>query len=85
MSTTVTIVAKQTNVSIVAKQTNVSVSPSVRTQVNIAMRGTRGLSAYEVAVQKGFVGTEEEWLESLNGDTSSFNTDLALLYQIAKS
>lgn len=25
----------------------------------------RGLSAYEIAVQHGFVGTEEEWLESL--------------------
>lgn len=29
--------------------------------------GTRGYSAYEVAVQNGFVGTEEEWLESLVG------------------
>lgn len=28
---------------------------------------TRGYSAYEVAVQNGFVGTEEEWLESLVG------------------
>lgn len=27
-----------------------------------------GYSAYEVAVQNGFVGTEEEWLESLKGE-----------------
>lgn len=27
-----------------------------------------GLSAYEVAMQKGFVGTEAEWLASLKGD-----------------
>jgi hypothetical protein len=27
--------------------------------------GENGLSAYEVAVQKGFKGTEEEWLISL--------------------
>jgi hypothetical protein len=27
--------------------------------------GSDGLSAYEVAVENGFVGTEEEWLESL--------------------
>lgn len=27
-----------------------------------------GLSAYEVAVKNGFVGTEEEWLESLKGE-----------------
>lgn len=29
--------------------------------------GPRGYSAYEIAVQEGFVGTEEEWLESLRG------------------
>lgn len=27
----------------------------------------RGYSAYEVAVRNGFEGTEEEWLQSLNG------------------
>jgi hypothetical protein len=27
--------------------------------------GANGLSAYEIAVANGFVGTEEEWLESL--------------------
>lgn len=29
--------------------------------------GPAGKSAYEVAVEEGFVGTEEEWLESLQG------------------
>ena len=29
--------------------------------------GTNGKSAYEIAVDNGFVGTETEWLESLNG------------------
>lgn len=29
--------------------------------------GERGYSAYEIAVQNGFIGTEEEWLESLVG------------------
>lgn len=29
--------------------------------------GSRGKSAYEIAVANGFVGTEAEWLESLNG------------------
>lgn len=31
------------------------------------LTGPRGYSAYEIAVQNGFVGTEEEWLESLVG------------------
>lgn len=30
--------------------------------------GLRGLSAYEIAVNNGFVGTEGEWLESLHGE-----------------
>lgn len=31
-------------------------------------KGKDGLSAYEVAVNEGFEGTEAEWLESLKGD-----------------
>ena len=31
--------------------------------------GPDGLSAYEVAVENGFVGTEQEWLDSLVGPT----------------
>lgn len=30
--------------------------------------GTRGYSAYEVAVLNGYTGTEEEWLASLQGE-----------------
>lgn len=30
--------------------------------------GENGASAYEVAVQNGFEGTEEEWLKSLKGE-----------------
>ena len=30
--------------------------------------GENGLSAYEIAVEHGFTGTEEEWLESLRGE-----------------
>ena len=30
-------------------------------------KGDPGKSAYEIAVEQGFVGTEEEWLESLRG------------------
>lgn len=34
---------------------------------NLSNEVLRGFSAYEVAVQLGFEGSEEEWLESLNG------------------
>lgn len=29
-------------------------------------KGERGYSAYEIAVQQGFIGTEEEWIASLH-------------------
>ena len=32
-----------------------------------AEKGLDGKSAYEIAVEHGYVGTEEEWLESLKG------------------
>ena len=32
------------------------------------VKGDEGKSAYEVAVDEGYSGTEEEWLESLKGD-----------------
>ena len=31
--------------------------------------GLQGKSAYEIAVENGFQGTEQEWLESLKGET----------------
>lgn len=34
------------------------------------MKGESGASAYEIAVEHGFVGTEEEWLESLKANVS---------------
>lgn len=34
------------------------------------IRNNQGLSAYEIAVQNGFVGTAEEWLESLKGKSA---------------
>lgn len=36
---------------------------------NIGYKGERGYSAYEIAVQNGFVGTEEEWLEQIISST----------------
>ncbi|MBQ6945511.1 MAG: hypothetical protein IJN43_14505 [Ruminococcus sp.] len=50
------------------------------------INGKDGLSAYEIAVKNGFVGTESEWLESLKGekgteiDLSKYVTQTALIY-----
>ena len=32
------------------------------------IKGEDGKSAYQIAVENGFVGTEAEWIESLKGD-----------------
>lgn len=37
--------------------------------------GVDGKSAYEIAVEHGFIGTEEEWLASLKGDTGAAGAD----------
>lgn len=37
--------------------------------VSILGSGPRGMSAYEVAVKNGFVGTEAEWLASLQSES----------------
>ena len=40
-----------------------------------AIKGNDGLSAYQIAVQNGFVGTEKEWLESLKGGDDPSDID----------
>ena len=45
--------------------------------------GARGYSAYECAVQEGFVGTEEEWLESLVGPQGETGPQGKSAYQVA--
>lgn len=37
--------------------------------------GADGKSAYEIAVDNGFEGTEQEWLESLKGKDGTDGTD----------
>ncbi len=40
-----------------------------KTKFESSIPGQNGASAYEIAVKYGFEGTEEEWLESLKGET----------------
>lgn len=37
-------------------------------------KGEEGDSAYEIALKNGFVGTEEEWLESLKMDATELRS-----------
>lgn len=41
---------------------------SIGAQITMDMQTWRGYSAYEIAVQNGFEGTEDEWLASLKGE-----------------
>lgn len=38
---------------------------SIRLEGRLYVAGARGYSNYEIAVQNGFVGTEEEWLQRM--------------------
>ena len=60
---------------------NGTVSVSGSMSGNIMATVLKGLSAYEVAVKNGFIGSEEEWLESLIGngiDSATINQDYTL-------
>ena len=52
-------------------------TPDLYTQLlqKISEKGKDGKSAYEIAVENGFVGTEIEWLESLKGADGKDGTD----------
>lgn len=45
--------------------------------------GADGKSAYEIAVENGFVGTEEEWLESLQGSPGDDGAPGLSAYEVA--
>lgn len=49
----------------VVKSATEATTDSITAQALQALRGERGLSAYELAVQDGFKGTLQEWLASL--------------------
>jgi len=52
-------------------------------QVTTQIPGPPGDSAYQVAVDEGFVGTEAQWLASLDGDDGqNAFTDLALAFTV---
>lgn len=62
--------------------------------LNIAVQvpglpGKDGKSAYEVAVERGFVGTVDEWLESLHGQNGSNSEPVSMnfpvVYQMMKN
>ena len=45
--------------------------------------GTDGLSAYDIAVLKGFVGSEDAWLDSLKGDEGVKGDEGKSAYEVA--
>lgn len=46
-------------------------SDVIATIINKGLKGSPGKSAYDIAVEKGFVGTEKEWIDSLKGQSKS--------------
>lgn len=52
---------------------DVDVDPAIA--VNKGDKGDEGDSAYQVAVNNGFVGTEQEWLDSLQGSDGQDGQD----------
>ena len=57
------------------ERTTFAVSGVSATVVSAGGRGARGLNAYQLAVADGFVGTEQQWLDSLVGETGATGAD----------
>jgi len=45
--------------------------------------GVDGLSAYEIAVANGFVGTEQQWLDSLSASSNNNRVEIEVMYKTA--
>lgn len=53
---------------------NVQVSEVINSEtITISEQGTRGLSAYEIAVQNGYIGTEQQFATDLVEQDVDFN------------
>lgn len=65
----------ETNQLIIGKKNNDKILFGSNTPV---LRGPRGYSNYELALQNGFEGTEEEYLKSLKGEpgTNDYNEQI---------
>lgn len=46
------------------------------------LKGKDGLSAYQIAQQQGFEGTEQEWLDSLKGEDGQSYDDTELASRV---
>ena len=51
--------------------------------LGITAQGPQGKSAYEVAVENGFEGTEQQWLNSLKGNQGNAGSEGKSAYQLA--
>lgn len=66
-----TVIVSSDNSVVITTQevTNIEVGPTeVPSVITTTGIGPQGLSAYQVAVQNGFVGTEQDWLDSVQGN-----------------
>ena len=75
----VVVAEEQVDININSSQ-NVEV---VNINVEDVVKGVDGLSAYQVAVNNGFVGTEQEWLDSLASEGAS--SDYLAYYILSKN
>lgn len=59
--------------------------PKVRIRLIPKLVPTDGASAYEVAVENGFVGSESEWLDSLRGNVSSPDDSVTSIIRLTQA
>jgi len=68
INTKILVVSSGVNISRTENIVNVKIN-NKHVNILISRYGINGLSAYQIAVQNGFEGTEQEWLTSLSGNS----------------
>ena len=65
------------------KMTKIIISALILLIICMTLAGCAGASAYEIAVENGFVGTEEDWLKSLVGEKGDEGVHGKSAYELA--
>lgn len=77
---TIKVVNRRENIRLThTKGENIRLEHTGKTGPASTIPGPEGLSAYDVAVEEGFTGTEQEWLDSLVGPQGPVGSDLTYL------
>ena len=76
-----TFVIQENNTTIISIE---STPPTIISQIERGVQGVQGKSAYQSALDNGFVGTESEWIISLSGSLDAISAIVDSVFVLSK-